>query len=377
LESAKAEIMSEMPGHVTHMGVHDHGFNCISTYGGLLRLVLHEKIPALPGERALYEMALRCSGAVQARRWTALPEGGFIHSFNGPHSLFVDTMRSLRSLALAHQLGHVLLEERDEEVSLLQRLIHHAHATVKYIVYFGEGRDAYDVKGRTAHEAIFSTVDGSYRCPSSQQGYSPFTTWMRGLAWMMCGGAEQLEFLRGLPKQSLENCMGGRTVMAELQKASIATSDFYLDNTPEDGMPYWDSGAPGLSRMEKFLEKPADPFNPFEPVDSSAAAIAAQGLLRLGHFLGIEESQPGHRYWQAGLTVMNSLLDEPYLSTESGHQGLILHSVYHRPNGWDHVPQNAKVPCGEATMWGDYHAREAALYIQCIIDWEPYYTFNS
>ena len=28
-----------MSAHVTHMGVHDHGFNNISTYGNLLRLM--------------------------------------------------------------------------------------------------------------------------------------------------------------------------------------------------------------------------------------------------------------------------------------------------------------------------------------------------
>ena len=58
------------------------------------------------------------------------------------------------------------------------------------------------------------------------------------------------------------------------------------------------------------------------------------------------------------------LLEEPYLSTSDAHQGLLLHSVYHRPNGWDHVPAGRAVPCGESSMWGDYHLREAALYAQ-------------
>ena len=72
-------------------------------------------------------------------------------------------------------------------------------ATAKYLVYYGEGRDAYDVRGRVAHEAIFNVNDGRFRCPNSQQGYSPFSTWTRGLAWAMCGFAEQLEFLAALP----------------------------------------------------------------------------------------------------------------------------------------------------------------------------------
>jgi hypothetical protein len=38
--------------------------------------------------------------------------------------------------------------------------------------------------------------------------------------------------------------------------------------------------------------------------------------------------------------------------------------VYHWPNGWDHVPEGARVPRGESSQWGDYHVREAALYVK-------------
>jgi len=106
-------------------------------------------------------------------------------------------------------------------------------------------------------------------------------------------------------------------------------------------------------------------------VDSSAAAIAAQGLLRLGHYLG----NNGRRYTQAGLSILDTLFDEPYLSVSPKHQGLILHSVYHRPNGWDYIPPHRKVPCGESSMWGDYHAREAALYVQRLMGQGTYLTF--
>jgi len=89
------------------------------------------------------------------------------------------------------------------------------------------------------------------------------------------------------------------------------------------------------------------------------------------HYLG----EKGRRYWQAGLTVMATLLDEPYLSLDPRHQGLILHSVYHRPNGWDHIPPGRKVPCDESSMWGDYHAREAALYLSRQLEGRPYLAF--
>jgi hypothetical protein len=352
-----------MASHVSHIGVHDHGFNNVSTYGNLWRLIGEGRLDADPSR---YELALKVSGAVQAARWKSTEDGtGYIYSFNGPQSLFVDTIRSCRALAVAHRLGHVLMGEHDERISLLGRLVEHATNTARYNVFYGAGRDRYDVRGRTAHEALFNPNDGRYRCPSTQQGYSPFSTWTRGLAWAMLGFAEELEFLASFGYDP--------DVLATFREAARATCDFYVDNTPTDGVPYWDTGAPGLARMGDYLDRPADPYNDHEPVDSSAAAIAAQGLLRLGHHLGT--TGDGQRYWQAGLSVCDTLFAEPYLSTDPGHQGLLLHSVYHRPNGWDHIAPGQSVPNGESSMWGDYHLREVALYLHRIATGEPYYTF--
>jgi hypothetical protein len=377
LELGRRNTVRHMASHVSHVGVHDHGFNNVSTYGNLLRLAHEGRVAAGEWEISFYQLALKLSGAVQAARWTELPDGlGYIRSFNGPHSLFADTMRSLRSLALGHQLGHALMGERDRRISLLQRLVQHADTNARYNVYFGEGRDAYDVRGRVAHESVFNLNDGSYRCPSSQQGYSPFTTWTRGLAWVLTGYAEQIEFLDTLKDAELKPFGGRKALLARYVAAARATADFYIEYTPTCGVPYWDTGAPGLAHLGSYLDRPADPFNDHEPVDSSAAAIAAQGLIRLGVFLGAHgDARAGRRYLAAGLTTARTLFAEPYLSTDPKHQGLLLHSVYHRPNGWDHVPKGRKIPCGESSMWGDYHARELALLIRRMARDEPYYAF--
>jgi unsaturated chondroitin disaccharide hydrolase len=377
LEIGRRNTVRHMASHVSHVGVHDHGFNNVSTYGNLLRLAREGRVGASEWEIAFYELALKLSGAIQAARWTDLPDGlGYIRSFNGPHSLFADTMRSLRSLAIGHALGHALMGERDRRISLLQRLVQHADTNARYNVYFGTGRDAYDVRGRVAHESIFNLSDGSYRCPSTQQGYSPFSTWTRGLAWVLTGYAEELEFLDTLDEAEFEP-FGGRTqVLDRYAEAARATADFYITYTPTCGVPYWDTGAPGLAHLGDYLDRPADPYNDHEPVDSSAAAIAAQGLIRLGTYLRAHgETRAGKRYLAAGLTTARTLFEEPYLSTAPKHQGLLLHSVYHRPNGWDHVPRGRTIPCGESSMWGDYHARELALLLRRMARREPYYAF--
>lgn len=373
LALAKENTVKVMAPHVSHIGVHDHGFNNVSTYGNLLRLMHEGKIADNDWERNFYVLALKISGAVQASRWTEIKDGGFIHSFNGAHSLFVDTIRSVRALILSHSLGHFLQTEGDVKISLLHRAIQHLTATAKYSVYYNEGRDIYDAWGRTAHESIFNTKDGNYRCPNSQQGYTGFSTWTRGLAWAMCGFAEELEWF---DRQNEESLKDKKFITELLLKGATATCDFYIANTAADGIPYWDTGAPGLLQMGDYLNESSHPYNNHEPVDSSAAAIAVQGLLRLGNYLhGKNDQENGSRYTLAGLTVMDTLLQEPYISGNPTHQGLILHSVYHRPNGWDHIPKGSKIPNGESSMWGDYHAREAALYLQRMIDNDIYPTF--
>jgi len=376
LELGKERTLARMAPHLTHVGVHDHGFNNVSTYGALWRMARERRFEASDWEVRFYELALKVSGAVQARRWTRLFDGGFIHSFNGAHSLFVDTIRSLRALALSHALGHKLVEEQDAQIDLLSRLLQHAVATARYNVFYGQTGAPFDVRGRTAHESLFNVANGTYRGPSTQQGYSPFSTWTRGLAWAMLGFAEQLEFLDAMTASAAT--AGEIAPSTEVMlNAARATCDFYIDTAAcADGIPYWDTGAPGLPALGDWGGRAADPFNDREPVDSSAAAIAAQGLLRFAHVLD-RRGESGARYFQAGLRVLDTLFDDagPYVSREPSHQGLLLHSVYHWPNGWDHVPAGSKIPRGESSQWGDYHAREAALYVRRLATGGPYLAF--
>ena len=88
LEMGRQNTLTRMAPHLTHFGVHDHGFNNVSTYGNLRRLMLEGRIAHNERELQLYELALKVSGAVQAVRWSETSEGdGYIYSFNGPHSL--------------------------------------------------------------------------------------------------------------------------------------------------------------------------------------------------------------------------------------------------------------------------------------------------
>jgi unsaturated chondroitin disaccharide hydrolase len=403
LAYGRSSTVDHMAHHLTHVGVHDHGFNNVSTYGNLLRMMAEGRIEENRWEAEFYRLALKVTGAVQAARWTDTLDGlGYVHTFNGPHSLFSDTIRSMRAMAVSHDLGHVLMGEQDLRISLLERLLAHAESTARYNVYFGAGRDRWDERGRTVHESIFNVTNGRYRNPSTQQGYTPFSTWTRGLAWVAAGYPEELEWLRTRPDEDFE-AIESPLLLAELRRlapegltlreavearwlqTACAVCDFHLENTPTDGVPYWDTGAPGLTNLPEWRDHPADPYNQYEPVDSSAAAITAQGLLRLAAYLedeaprlaalplDLDGSGPrphreaeirerGERYRRAALVTARTLFAEPYLSSGE-HEGILLHSIYHRPNGWDFVQPGQTVANGESCMWGDYHLLELAVMI--------------
>ena len=74
--------------------------------------------------------------------------------------------------------------------------------------------------------------------------------------------------------------------------------------------------------------------------------------------------------------ILKTLLSDRYLSREPGHQGILLHTLYHRPNGWDHIPEGRKVPCGESAMWGDYHLTELCYTVHRLIRREHYTFFE-
>jgi hypothetical protein len=40
-------------------------------------------------------------------------------------------------------------------------------------------------------------------------------------------------------------------------KAACEEYDFYIEHSPVDGIPYWDTGAQNLHKLENYLDRPA------------------------------------------------------------------------------------------------------------------------
>ncbi len=286
--------------------VHDLGFIFLPSFRRW-----HDRLSPGDPQRDLLRDIVVTAGTVQSFRWREGREGredsgGFVYSFNGPQSLFIDTLMNVRLLFWAHRRG------APEEVG--RRALEHARTSLRFLVR-RDGPGLGEEDGRVAHEAVFNAQEGrgEFRCLSTQQGWSPFTAWSRGQAWAIYGFAEAHAF----------------TGEVEFLSAAERCADYYLRRVRADGVPFWDFGAPGI---------------PEEPLDSSAAAIAACGL----RVLAGRTADParGEAYRRGARRILETLLTEEFLSEgKPGEEGILLHGTYHRPRGWG---VDASVP------WGDY-----------------------
>jgi len=104
--AGRQRTLERMAPHLTHFGVHDHGFNNVSTYG-ICWVGREAGLRPATGE-AVLRLALKVSGRA-GQTVDDDPRRGYIYSFNGPHSLFA-TRSGRFGLGIAHRLGHVLTE---------------------------------------------------------------------------------------------------------------------------------------------------------------------------------------------------------------------------------------------------------------------------
>ena len=222
--------------------------------------------------------------------------------------------------------------------------------------------DTYDVRGAPPREVSMRRMALSR---AGSHGYSALH--MERAAWNV--GRRQVEFLDSSIRNEETENWGRHYYEPRVRRAILyracSSSRWYSYGVRSKASPF---ARLGCTRRRSFNDQERD---------SSAAAIAAQGLLRVARLVG-GRGGDGTRYEQAGLRVLDTLIDDagPYMSADPQHQGLLLHSVYHWPNGWDHVPAGSRVPRGESSMWGDYHLREVALYVK---RWRgaPYLIFGS
>jgi unsaturated chondroitin disaccharide hydrolase len=183
--------------------------------------------------------------------------------------------------------------------------------------------------GSTFHTFFMDPVSGAPIRGVTHQGYSDSSCWARGQAWGIAGFALAH---RHKPDPAL-------------LQLSAQLANYFLNRLPDDLVCCWDLVFAG----------------PPQPRDSSAAAIAACGLLELAQAL--PASDPDQTAYRAAALAIVERLGTAYLLPrgEAG-TGVLAHGVYHMPNG---------VGVDEACIWGDYFFLEALVRLNRA--WEPYW----
>ena len=88
---------------------------------------------------------------------------------------------------------------------------------------------------------------------------------------------------------------------------------------------------------------------PVLPYESSAAAIAASGLLNLATLTGDPARAYLYRAW--ALRIVDTLTGAEFLAADTpGWEGILKHGTYHEKRG---------LGVDESVMWGDYFFLEA------------------
>ena len=270
--------------------VHDLGFLFFSTYLRWYRLT---------GDPALRDVLIQAGRTLALRR----QPGGYLASFVGPHSLFIDIMMNVGLILWAAQatgdgaLRHVALE--------------HCRTTTRFLVR---------PDGGTAHEGIFDPTTGEFLREATHQGWRPDSTWSRGQAWAIYG-------FTAVHRLSGE---------AEFLTTAQRCAEYYLQHAGPGLVPRWDFEVPDDGR---------------QPWDSSAGAIAASGLLDLSE--QVKETALRERYAAAALTILRRLCSERFLARDRPEwEGILMHGVYHYPKG---------LAVDESVAWGEHFFVEALV----------------
>ena len=217
------------------------------------------------------ELAAVNAVVIEAGRTLSLrfkEQGQYLRSFVADESLFIDIMMNVGIIFYAAQ--------QTGDPDLLRIATQHCLTTRSYLVR-GDGS--------TAHEGLFDTATGEFLRQSTHQGWRDDSSWARGLAWALYGFGTVYGFTRD-PRflQTAEACA------RLLHRAH-----------------------PRPRRAAQRLGRAASPPTDGLPYESSAAAIAASGLLNLAGLTG--DPARARLYRDYALRILDTLTGAEFLAT--------------------------------------------------------------
>jgi unsaturated chondroitin disaccharide hydrolase len=287
----KAEHYSRLLEHrKTDRSVHDLGFVFWPSW---------KRWYDLTGDEAINKVVVEAGQTLSLR---FKEKGRYLCSFVADESLFIDIMMNVGIIFYA--------AEQKKDANLLRIATEHSLTTRRYLVR-GDGS--------AAHEGIFDLESGEFLRQSTHQGWRGDSSWARGLTWALYGFSTVYGF----------------TQDARFLATAEACADFYIERTPRNGVPPndWDEPPQGGAL----------------PHESSAAAVAASGMLSLARLTG--DAARARLYHEYALRILDTLTTSEFLAIETpGWEGVLKHGMYHQRRG---------LGVDESVMWGDYFFLEA------------------
>ena len=283
----------ELEDEKNDTSTHDVGFKIFTSFGNGQRLT---------GSEAYRAVLLTAAGSL-ATRYS--PTVGAIKSWNGPSSsdfrVIIDNMMNLELLFWGASHGGPAAW-RDMAIShALRSRAEHVRAD-----------------GSTYQVVNFHPSTGAVQWKDTHQGFAAESTWSRGQAWAVYG---------------FTMCYR-ETLDARFLETARLAADYFVAHLPGDHVPYWDFELPSFVG---------------EPRDSSAAAIAASGLLELAR---LEPDAPrGQTCLDAARAILTSLASSAYLAQGTSNDAILLHGTQNRPDD--------RFDTG--LVYGDYYFVEALV----------------
>lgn len=170
--------------------------------------------------------------------------------------------------------------------------------------------------GSVYHTCIFNPETGEFVEAIGNQAFAKESAWARGTSWAIYGFALACRYTR----------------RPEYLDASRLVAKFFMEQLGDATCPVWDFRAEATHGEDRVL------------LDSSAAAIAANGLIALAKLTG-EDS-----YRQDAERIVTNLYEHHSTKDEPQHQGILKDATGHYPK-----QKNLEV----AIIYGDYFFTEA------------------
>jgi unsaturated chondroitin disaccharide hydrolase len=200
------------------------------------------------------------------------------------------------------------------DAELLRRATQHAVTTRRYLIR-GDGS--------ASHEGIFDTATGEFLRQTTHQGWRDDSSWARGLTWALYGFGTVYQFTRD----------------PRFLATAEACAAYYMEHTPAHGVPPNDW---------------SEPPNPQLPYESSAAAIAASGLLQLSRLTG--DVAKAKLYGDYALQILDTLTGPEFTALDTpGWEGILKRGMYHQRKG---------LGVDESVMWGEHFYLEALARVR-------------